>query len=266
MSESNIYQSLRKNGLSEAGACAMMGNMYCESTLKSSIVEKRNTMSDEEYTRRVDNGQISETTFIYDTYGYGLCQWTHYSRKDNLYNFAKSRGVSISDEAMQCDFCIGELKQSYPGLYTYLCSTVDLYKATERICKEFERPAVNNVSDRYKAATGYFDKRSTYGTAEQGSTPIGTSSVIPMNSVSVGTTESCEVHIRMVRNGDKGRDVLLLQNALNDMGYNCGMADGDFGGNTLAALARFKKEHNLTPIGVAENGIADQGVWQIIFQ
>ena len=33
-----------------------------------------------------------------------------------------------------------------------LCDTDELNTAAERICKEYERPAVNNVDARYKAA------------------------------------------------------------------------------------------------------------------
>ena len=53
---------------------------------------------------------------------------------------------------MQTAFSVDELKTEYKALWKYLCETDELYTAAERICKEYERPAVNNVDARYKAA------------------------------------------------------------------------------------------------------------------
>ena len=51
---------------------------------------------------------------------------------------------------MQLDFIVRELKGDFPGLYAFLCDTDDIYAAADRICREFERPAVNNVERRYQ--------------------------------------------------------------------------------------------------------------------
>ena len=254
MSEQTIFNSLRSLGMSEAGACAMMGNMYCESLLKSNIVETRCSLSGEEYTKRVDNGTMSLAQFQSDAYGYGLCQWTYYTRKQALYNYAKSKGVSISDEAMQCEFCVKELKEGYSGLWSYLCSTTDLYTATSRICVEFERPAVNNVGSRYSAAQGYYLRLS-------GSTVSTAQSTATTEKAS----QTCEITVRVLSKGDKGRDVLLLQSGLNDAGCSCGKADGDFGTQTLIAVNSFRTSHNLSAAG-DKYGLADEDVWQILFQ
>ena len=58
MSEQTIYNALRAGGLSPAGACAMMGNMYCESGLRSDNVQDNCAMGDSDYTWNVDNGGI----------------------------------------------------------------------------------------------------------------------------------------------------------------------------------------------------------------
>ena len=57
------------------------------------------------------------------------------------------------------------------------------------------------------------------------------------------------------RRGDKGEGVRRLQQALNDAGYNCGAADGDFGRKTEAAVSAIEEAH-----GVAADGIAWPGV------
>ena len=83
-----IYDALIAGGLSPVGACAVMGNMYCESTLKANIVEKRCPMTDEQYTALVDSDPSYDFENDYDPvskenkhYGYGLCQWTYHTRK-----------------------------------------------------------------------------------------------------------------------------------------------------------------------------------------
>jgi len=60
-----------------------MGNLYYESSLNSKNLqgtyEKKLNMTDESYTKAVDNKTY--TNFIKDSAGYGLAQWTYWSRK-----------------------------------------------------------------------------------------------------------------------------------------------------------------------------------------
>lgn len=168
-----IYDSLIAGGLSPVGACAVMGNMYCESTLKANIVEKRCPMTDEQYTALVDSDPSYDFENDYDPvskenkhYGYGLCQWTYHTRKRELLALAREKGVSVGDEALQCAFCIIELKRDYPNLYKELCSLGDLYTLTAEVCKQYERPAVNNINPRYGAACKYFEQYCTVGGAQ----------------------------------------------------------------------------------------------------
>ena len=69
---------------------------------------------------------------------------------------------------MQTAFAVDELWTEYKALWEYLCKTDDLYTAAERICKEYERPAVNNVDARYKAALEF---SATLATIETGTSP-----------------------------------------------------------------------------------------------
>ena len=150
MSAINIYKQLRHYGLNHAGACAMMGNLMAESSLISNIAQRGMTnLSDDEYTAKFNSAPDS---CYRDGVGYGLAQWTYWSRKKNLFEFAYTHGISVGDEEIQIDFLVHELKTEYSGLYKYLCSTTDMYEATSRICKEYERPAVNNIDTRYNFA------------------------------------------------------------------------------------------------------------------
>lgn len=53
-----------------------------------------------------------------------------------------------------------------------------------------------------------------------------------------------------VKKGSKGETVKLLQGRLNELGYDCGKADGIFGAMTQAALQKFQKENGLEPDGI----------------
>ncbi len=54
----------------------------------------------------------------------------------------------------------------------------------------------------------------------------------------------------VVKIGNKGVYVLVLQDALNTLGYNAGNIDGIFGENTKNAVIRFQKDKNLTADGI----------------
>lgn len=154
MSAEYIYDKLRAAGMSPEGAYGMLGNMDAESSMQANNLqnsyEGKLGFVDELYTAAVDNG--SYKNFANDKAGYGLCQWTYPARKQNLLEFANTRGASIGDKNMQVDFAIHELRTEYPELWSFLCSTDDMFEATARICKEFERPAVNNIAARYDFA------------------------------------------------------------------------------------------------------------------
>lgn len=263
MSDLTIYQALRAGGLSPAGACAMMGNMYCESGCISYRVQgdqKQPFDYSKQYTAQVDAGNINRHEFIYDAPGgggYGLCQWTSHDRKEHLYDFAKSRGVSIGDEVMQCDFCIWELMTYYVGLYRDLCVTTDLADATKRICAEFERPAVNNYAERINAAQRFYNEFADVDV----NAGFGEDSCPIENPEPEPEEETCAVHVRVLHKGDLGRDVFLLQAGLFDMGYDCGIPDGDFGVNTDGAVKQLQRAND-----VDATGIADWFVWQTVLQ
>jgi hypothetical protein len=110
-------------------------------------------LSDAEYTKKYNN---SPTTCYKDGVGYGLAQWTYWTRKQNLFEFANARGKSVGDEDAQVAFIIHELRTEYSGLFSYLCKCEDMYEATSRICKEYERPAVNNIDTRYQYAQTFY--------------------------------------------------------------------------------------------------------------
>lgn len=55
---------------------------------------------------------------------------------------------------------------------------------------------------------------------------------------------------RQLRKGTIGSDVKAVQNRLNELGFNCGLADGDFGNNTLKAVEAFQISKMLQADGI----------------
>lgn len=67
---------------------------------------------------------------------------------------------------------------------------------------------------------------------------------------STGATESGSVSSNL-RKGSKGEAVKALQQKLISLGYSCGRwgADGDFGTDTMKAVAEFQEDHDLPATG-----------------
>lgn len=154
MGASNIYHKLKAAIGNDFGVFGLMGNLMAESGLRANNLqntyEKKLGMSDEEYTKAVDNG--SYTNFVRDSVGYGLAQWTYWSRKENLLKYAKAYGCSIGDEDMQVDFLIGELMSGYTSVLNVLKNAKTIREASDCVLTKFERPADQSESVQKKRA------------------------------------------------------------------------------------------------------------------
>ena len=115
MSEKLIWKFLKGQGFNDFGAAGILGNIHAESACSPvNLQNSGNTrlgMTDTEYTAAVDNG--SYQNFVRDACGYGLCQWTYWSRKEALLKLARSKGKSIGDISVQLDFLVAELRQLF---------------------------------------------------------------------------------------------------------------------------------------------------------
>lgn len=137
-----IYNFLTKNGFTQAGAFGVIGNMYSESGLRPDNLENtynnKLNMTDEEYTNAVDNG--SYVNFVHDSAGYGLVQWTYWSRKQALLDYKNKKRVSIGNIDMQLEFFLKEITTNYRPLYTKLCTSDDVGECAIAFMLNFERP------------------------------------------------------------------------------------------------------------------------------
>ena len=151
-----IWTFFTQKGLNEYGVAGLMGNLQAESGLNPTNLqnsyEKKLGYTDSLYTEAVDNG--SYTNFAKDSAGYGLAQWTYWTRKQALLEYAKESGSSIGDLQMQMEFLWKELQGKKAVLNT-LKNATSVKEASDVVLTKFERPA--DQSDAVKA------KRESYG-------------------------------------------------------------------------------------------------------
>ena len=162
LNEKRIWATLLSRIGNPFGTAGLMGNLYAESGLRPNDLEgkyaRRFGMTDEEYTSAVDSGSYQD--FVHDSAGYGLAQWTYWSRKQALLSFARERGTSIGDLGMQLDFLMDEL-QAYRSVMETLTTAPTVREASDAVMLRFERPKDTSEAARAKrAAYGqqYFDR------------------------------------------------------------------------------------------------------------
>ena len=135
-----IWKYFENKKFNPYAIAGIMGNMKAESNLLpnnlQSAYEKSLGMTDEQYTKAVDNGTY--TNFIHDSAGYGLAQWTYWSLKEDLYNLCKERNKSISDIQCQLDCLYQQLTNN--KLLGSLNSTTSVRAAADIFLTKFERP------------------------------------------------------------------------------------------------------------------------------
>lgn len=154
--EEQIYNFLIGKGMTPAGAAGLMGNLYAESGLKPTNIqnsyEKKLGFTDETYTAAVDSGAYGN--FVNDSAGYGLAQWTYWSRKKALLEFVKARGASVGDLETQLEFLLHELNTGYAAVLSVLKTTGSVRAASDAVLLKFERPADQSTAAQERRA-GY---------------------------------------------------------------------------------------------------------------
>lgn len=157
-----IWNFLKSKGLNDYAVAGIMGNLEKESgldpcNLQNSYNKKLN-ISDADYTAVVDAGAYPD--FVTDKAGYGLVQWTYWSRKKALLDYAKASGTSISDLNMQLAFMWQEL-QGYKAVMTVLNSAASVREASDIVLHKYEQPEDQSVAvEEKRAASGqtFFDR------------------------------------------------------------------------------------------------------------
>ena len=149
-----IWNELLKAGYREIETAGIMGNLYEESGLRpdnlQNIYEKILGMTDKQYTDAINSGTYSYKQFYNDHAGYGLAQWTYYSRKQRLYQYCYP---NIGSLELQTAFLISELKL-YPHVIAMLHKCNTIRECSDVILHYYEQPGDQSVKVEIRRA-GY---------------------------------------------------------------------------------------------------------------
>lgn len=157
----------KSKGFNDYAICGWLANWYVESALRSDNAQngymKKFGITDEQYVTAVDNGTWLRPDngkgFCADSIGFGLSQWTSAGRKSGLYNFIKSKGLSIADRQAQMDFAYVEITtNAYKGLYTMLLNATSAGQAAIDIMKYYERPASKDNPSAQQVRASYAEE------------------------------------------------------------------------------------------------------------
>lgn len=244
-----IYNLLRGYGLSEAGALGMLGNWECESGCEPYRVQgdyQASRAISKAYVNAIVSGVSDRERFAADQKGFGLAQWTYPQRKRNLWDAWKTSGRKIDSAELQVEFAICELQNEHPGLLSFLKTAEAIYDCCNRICREYERPAVNNVQARYEAALRIRKELDLSGQTE---VKLSQSEV---NQSQSEVNEEPKLETWPPRTIDEHcsgwAEVWLLQSLLKCRGYNV-LVDGIWGSLLTDKVKQFQQEHQLDADG-----------------
>ncbi len=145
--QEKVWFAILKEGYSKEAAAGVLGNIEAESGFNAGVIESGTGI------------------------GAGLCQWS-YGRRNQLEEYAASKGVDWTDENTQIEFLIGEITPGggANGYANYQLVTYKGYSpsdwsnaltpedAATAFCWCFERPGVPRMDVRTDAATRYYEQ------------------------------------------------------------------------------------------------------------
>ena len=262
-----IYNLLRGYGLSEAGALGMLGNWECESGCEPYRVQgdyQASRAISKTYVDAITSGRMSKEQFAKDGKGFGEAQWTYPQRKRNLYDFALGCMKPIDSCSMQVDFAMWELQNEYSGLLSYLKTSEAIWDCTDRICREYERPAVNNVQARYEAALRI-----------RSELDLSVTAVVEDNATTEEEPDTDDEGIPVPKTWPPRTidahctgwpEVWLLQDLLKCRGYSV-LSDGIWGSVLTDKVKQFQRESGLDADGVVgKNTYIKLGIDPVVFE
>lgn len=252
MSKANIWALLKAKGFSDNAAAAIMGNMESESNCIAYRLQGDFAAGFQKsiaYTAQVDNGSISRHAFTREGPGgggYGLCQWTYYSRKEGLYDLAKRTGRSIGDEGLQIDWLWEELNQGeYGGVLAVLKMDYSLREMSDAFLTKFEKPADQSEAAKARRAANGAQILKQFG---------GTTGTVETSAPATsGTLREATDNWppRCIQKGMTGFDIGALRHILTALGYDCKAEAEEFDERLKVMTMAYQAENGLSSDGIA---------------
>lgn len=145
-----IIDFWKSYGLSDFAISGWLSNWCIESGLRSDNAQNaymnKYGITDEEYIQRVDDGTWktpdTNADFAHDKIGMGLAQWTSSGRKQGLWDYVRSKSVSIADLNAQLNYAYIEYSsKSFRDTKDGLDVATSAGEAAIVIMTTYEKPA-----------------------------------------------------------------------------------------------------------------------------
>ena len=160
MSKATIWTFLkRETNLPDVAIAGSMGNLMAESGCESCRLQGdflSDSAPSKDYARKVNSNLLPN--WYADSKGWGLAQWTYWTRKQNLKKACDSYGTGIEDETAQLRFMLAEMQNEYASMWRQLLIATDIRTATYLVCHFYEAPAYENVDARAEFGKIIFDE------------------------------------------------------------------------------------------------------------
>ena len=165
MNEKVIWNALMVDIANPYGVAGLMGNLFAESSLDPLCMTPKKSYTGEEYIKKVKQEDFSK-----DGIAFGIAQWRYWSRKEQLYLFAKEQKQSLGSIDLQLKFLLKEIK-TYKTVWKTLLNAKSVQEASDIVLERYEKPA--NVSDKVKAKRASFGQNyyATFTTSSTTSDP-----------------------------------------------------------------------------------------------
>ena len=118
-------------GLSDMHSAAIMGNIKQESEYSPTNAQDNSYPGER-------NPEYIPRYAIHDDIGWGIVQWSHWSRKQAFSDYAKQKNVSIGDMDVQLEFVRYECNGSEKTAFQKFLRQTSINKATEVFCYDYE--------------------------------------------------------------------------------------------------------------------------------
>lgn len=143
-----ILRFLVGKGLTLIQAAGIIGNWYEESGLNPQSVQPFPTTTDDPNYRPVDG------------VGFGLAQWTYYTRQDKMYAFHQETGRSMIDLSFQLDWFWKEFTEDYAGGVVTLKEKTTIADAAVDFHSSYEgsRDTADMIQERINSGTDLYNQ------------------------------------------------------------------------------------------------------------
>lgn len=137
-----IWNFLKAEGFTDEGAAGVIGNLQAESNCNPKLNQ---------------DGEVETDTFTRG-YGYGIAQWTYYTRQDDLAAYAAQAGKPISDLGVQLGFLRQEALAKYNDVWQDVKKATNIDDAVIRWRDGYESPDMSlDHSNRHSYAKQVYD-------------------------------------------------------------------------------------------------------------